>query len=564
MKKDEGLIQYVLCILLLSIVSLLIIFECRARTVEMQKTTIEDAITMSALSSSLVDLNEYGKYRYIRSGSNNKWDEEEWKLLNTFKRNLKVNLNLDDNMYPNSDNGIITSQVKIVNFWVYNHEVVDNTIDSGNYNNEWSSSHRETDNYYILKYTGNQNGGYNIQNERRLITSANPILYTPKDDNIIKNSNGIDAIGGGEQPVDDMTIYATLEFDINPFGIGVENSESNFFGIKSAIGHKTIRKSVVVDVTRNYCKHNWRVLEEQIATPSENGYRVYVCDICNETKTTIEHAPTTPEIHPFPETEYNTIKKGRPMTLTAYSTDSDNDSITYEWRNRIAETSSDYPVGEHTIWCRAWDTTGAHSNWAYYTFTVKDEPAVSLGVTEKSNGNFDVQGGVNGTTLKTTFGNNGYESVVKVGNTEQSMTSKSLTLDGIVVTRKTVYDDVMNYTKTTYTVTNTTNVDKTVSIACHSDVMIGNNDSAPIYATNTGFRMTDNTYDFYVYLKNMPGVTNVDTIWFGRYSDRKSNLWNSTTATSFTGIDSGMAFSWKDRVIAPGETKNYTFIINIE
>ena len=87
MKKDEGFIQYVLCILLISIVALIVLFQCRARVIEAQKETIEDAVTLSALSSSLIDLNEYGRYGYIRSGSNNVFDDEEWAMLKVFKEN---------------------------------------------------------------------------------------------------------------------------------------------------------------------------------------------------------------------------------------------------------------------------------------------------------------------------------------------------------------------------------------------------------------------------------------------------------------------------------------------
>ena len=226
------------------------LFQCRARVIEAQKETIEDAVTLSALSSSLIDLNEYGRYGYIRSGSNNVFDDEEWAMLKVFKENLQTNLNLDENMYPNADNGIITSQVKIVNFWVYNHEVVDQT-DGADYNNNWSNSHKETDNYYILKYIGNDSGGYTIQNEKKTI-SASEQLYTPKDENIIQNANGVDAVGEGNQPVNNMTIYVTIEFEANPFGVGLTKNEDAFFGYDSLIGSQKILKSVVVDVAKNY------------------------------------------------------------------------------------------------------------------------------------------------------------------------------------------------------------------------------------------------------------------------------------------------------------------------
>ena len=156
------------------------------------------------------------------------------------------------------------------------------------------------------------------------------------------------------------------------------------------------------------------------------------------------------------------------------------------------------------------------------------------------------------------------QSVIKVGGAQQNLNSTTGTISNVTFVRKTVLNSEQNHIKTTYTVTNNTTTEQTIGISVHADIQIGSNDSAPIYANNTGFRMTDGTYTFYVYLKNMTEVDDVDTIWYGRYSERTNHLWDSTTATSVTGIDSGMAFSWNNRKIQPGETKTYSFIFDVE
>lgn len=292
------------------------------------------------------------------------------------------------------------------------------------------------------------------------------------------------------------------------------------------------------------------------------------CSVCAKVITVDNHPPTTPVIEPFPKTDNNAIKKGRAMTLTASSTDEDGDEITYEWKGRLAETSTAYTVGTHTVKCRAKDSNGAYSDWASYTFTVKDEAAVILSITKNIPSVFDIHGTVSSTNtdLKTTFADCGYKSTLRVNGTETVM-ALSGTCDGVSYTRNVIYDDVMNYVKVVYTVTNTTTVSKTIGIACDSDIMIGSNDRAGIYPTSTGFKMTDGKYDFYVNIQNMTGVTNADSLWYGNFSNRSSNRWTGTIMRSSipTGnMDTGFAMSWMNRTLAVGESKTFSFIINIE
>ena len=322
------------------------------------------------------------------------------------------------------------------------------------------------------------------------------------------------------------------------------------------------------DTETDYKKLDSNIVEK-LATGIYNTYIIAYDRAGNTTTTPIETfemkntAPSKPTIVAYPQTEGNVIKKGRSLTITAEgSIDEQGDDFTYVFDGRIAEVSNAYTVGTHTIRAKAVDSEGLESEWAEYTFTVSSSQAVNIELYNENEANFDVRA-LNG-TIRTTFSNGGYTSVIKVGNSQQNLTSTTGTINNVTFVRKTVLNSEQNHIKTTYTVTNNSGTEQTIGISVHADIQIGSNDSAPIYANNTGFRMTDGTYTFYVYLKNMPEVDNVDTIWYGHYNQRTSHLWDSTTATSVTGIDSGMAFSWNNRKIQPGETKTYSFIFDVE
>lgn len=322
------------------------------------------------------------------------------------------------------------------------------------------------------------------------------------------------------------------------------------------------------DTETDYKKLDSNIVEK-LATGIYNTYIIAYDRAGNTTTTPIETfementAPSKPTIVAYPQTEGNVIKKGRSLTITAEgSIDEQGDDFTYVFDGRIAEVSNAYTVGTHTIRAKAVDSEGLESEWAEYTFTVSSSQAVNIELYNENEANFDVRA-LDG-TIQTTFSNGGYTSVIKVGNSQQNLTSTTGTINNVTFVRKTVLNSEQNHIKTTYTVTNNSGTEQTIGISVHADIQIGSNDSAPIYANNTGFRMTDGTYTFYVYLKNMPEVDNVDTIWYGHYSQRTDHLWDSTTATSVTGIDSGMAFSWNNRKIQPGETKTYSFIFDVE
>ena len=100
--KDKAFIEYIFCLMVILIISLLIVFSFKRRQVEVRKQKIEDAITEAALASAIIDLNEFGTYNYIRSndgsghgtkpGISKEWSKGETKIVETFRRTLMTNL----------------------------------------------------------------------------------------------------------------------------------------------------------------------------------------------------------------------------------------------------------------------------------------------------------------------------------------------------------------------------------------------------------------------------------------------------------------------------------------
>ena len=112
------------------------------------------------------------------------------------------------------------------------------------------------------------------------------------------------------------------------------------------------------------------------------------------------------------------------------------------------------------------------------------------------------------------------------------------------------------YLKVTHTLVNVS--DKTMERVCigvNADIQIGSNDAASIYRTGTGFRMEDpgSQQQFSLACKKAPGADDISTMWFGFFNERQNNQFNDTSADDLIGRDSGLAFSWKDMELSPGE-----------
>lgn len=258
----------------------------------------------------------------------------------------------------------------------------------------------------------------------------------------------------------------------------------------------------------------------------------------------------------------NTVKKGRQITFTAQIEGYEDNGISYIWQGREEETST-YEVGTHTVMVKAVDENNNESEWVSKTFSVIDMEVPQIGVTLVSGNNFNILG-KNGN--KTTFSNKGYTTILLVDGKSTNVVHGKGSVNNVNCTTNVSIIEDGNYAKIEYIITNNSLTNKTVSIATHADIMINNDDKARIdnLPGNKGFIMTDRTLYYNVILRGQEGITDVDSYWFGYYSDRTKNLWNDTHPESLVNTDSGMVYSWKNRVIAPGETKSFIVKIGLE
>ena len=191
--------------------------------------------------------------------------------------------------------------------------------------------------------------------------------------------------------------------------------------------------------------------------------------------------------------------------------------------------------------------------------------AVTVEAYFMSNTNFNIWGD----GVQTTYNDAGYSTILKVGNNEYAVKNGTGSGENVTCTTNLSYVSDGAYVKITYTVKNESTTTKTIGVATHADIQINRDDYAEItnLEGNRGFMMTDGTYSFNFLGRQSYGATDVDTYWFGDYNIREDNMWNnSQTYVYGTGGrrgDSGMAFSWQNRTIAPGEELEFSALIGI-
>lgn len=189
----------------------------------------------------------------------------------------------------------------------------------------------------------------------------------------------------------------------------------------------------------------------------------------------------------------------------------------------------------------------------------------------------DVMGFYKDHWILTTYSNGGYGMRTDGGISASNVTAKaSFINDG-------------RYVQLSYTVAAGDSAIADGKLAVDADVMIGSNDRAAVEVIQDaggkaiGLKMVDDgagssTKDaqFNLYFAGAGGVTPVDTYWFGHYSDRTTNCFNqlaeenkSSSGTynddysKFSNDDSGMAFSWQNIDLKPGESKTYSVILGV-
>lgn len=187
---------------------------------------------------------------------------------------------------------------------------------------------------------------------------------------------------------------------------------------------------------------------------------------------------------------------------------------------------------------------------------------------------FDVIGRYNGQLIPTTYANYGYYYMTADMNGAKVAVSGSPIGGG-------------RYVKMTYTVTAGDTAVTAGKLAVHADVMVGDNDYATVRVIKSGDKvigislLDENEYSytfgaqFSLYFADSAGVTNADTYWFGHYDDRKEHAFdplNSETAShsdyedDYSALydeDSGLAISWQNIALNPGESKSYSLTLGV-
>ena len=98
-------------------------------------------------------------------------------------------------------------------------------------------------------------------------------------------------------------------------------------------------------------------------------------------------------------------------------------------------------------------------------------------LTEKTNFNIWGEGEE---TVQTTFGNQGYQTFLKVGTTEYESHNGTVTGDLVTCTTQLSYISENRYIKVTYQVKNNSTTPKTIGVATCADTQIGSDDQATI------------------------------------------------------------------------------------
>lgn len=196
----------------------------------------------------------------------------------------------------------------------------------------------------------------------------------------------------------------------------------------------------------------------------------------------------------------------------------------------------------------------------------------------QSSSSIDIQGCYNGQYYGSTYSNRGYRVAMQVNG--GSATSIDC-LNGTTISGVSCFASIEaqgELARMFYTVTNTNLEDVVISLGTHADVMIGNNDHAPISrridtAGNTyGVTMKDGNGAQLCVLfgAGLAGVTSVSDYWFGYYSTNNSEynmVGNYSPGSNYMEengyYDSGMGWCWKNRTIPAGSTVVFSYLIGV-
>jgi len=190
----------------------------------------------------------------------------------------------------------------------------------------------------------------------------------------------------------------------------------------------------------------------------------------------------------------------------------------------------------------------------------------------------DMIGYYNGYYYSSTYSDYGYKLSVQVGtNSAIRVDCLNGTTSGGVRVQPSV-EQQGELARICYTVTNTNETDVVISLGTHADVMIGNNDAAPIsrridtIGQTYGLTMMDGNGAQLCVLfgAGLAGVTAGNDFWFGHYSlnsDPYNMVGNYSSGSNYMqengSYDSGMGWCWKSRTIPAGATLVFSYLIGV-
>lgn len=196
----------------------------------------------------------------------------------------------------------------------------------------------------------------------------------------------------------------------------------------------------------------------------------------------------------------------------------------------------------------------------------------------QTSSSIDVQGCYNGQYYGSTFDNVGYNAAMQVNDGSATSVDclNGTTISGVSCTAS--IEPQGELAKVCYTLINTTETDATISLGVYADVMIGNNDHAPIARR---IDTTDNTYGLTMMDGNdaqlcvlfgtgLAGVSAVSDYWFGNYGYNNSPneiVGNYSASYNFMvengSYDSAMGWCWKNKTIPAASTVVFSYLIGV-
>lgn len=196
----------------------------------------------------------------------------------------------------------------------------------------------------------------------------------------------------------------------------------------------------------------------------------------------------------------------------------------------------------------------------------------------QSSYSIDIMGKFGSSYYGSTYSNNGYRVAMKVDSLSAIDVDCLYGTTDNGVSFSASVEQQGELARICYTVTNANENDVTVSLGTHADVMIGDNDRAPISKrTDTigntyGLTMKDGNGAQLCVLfgAGLAGVTSVSDFWFGHYSLNNytdAMVGNYSSGNNYMeengSYDSGMGWCWKDRVIPAGGTQVFSYLIGV-